>query len=119
MWSNFGDSRHGPERNLSTDWSLSNPAGELVYSTDNLTVLKHKQQMLNQQYSNVVAVSEEHGGLGAQRELSPFLAAADEFTDPIANMALSVDDDLCIMQATTATTGGRLCLFAKLLEPAE
>ena len=63
-------------------------------------VLKHKQQMLNQQYSNVVAVSEEHGGLGAQRELSPFLTAADEFTDPIANMALSVDDDLCIMQAT-------------------
>jgi hypothetical protein len=63
-------------------------------------VLKHKQQMLNQQYSSVVAASEEHGGLGAQRELSSFLTAADEFTDPIANMALSVDDDLCIMQAT-------------------
>ena len=57
-------------------------------------VLQHKRQMLKQQYSDVVAVSEDHGSLGAQRELSPFLTATDEFPDPIANMALSVDDDL-------------------------
>ena len=62
--------------------------------------LRHKRQLLAQQYSDVVAVSEDHGGLVAQRELSAFLTAANEFTDPIANMALSIDDDLCIMQVS-------------------
>ena len=34
----------------------------------------------------------------AQRQLSEYLPAEPVHEDPIANMALTVDDDLCIMQ---------------------
>tara|TARA_B100001057_G_scaffold498664_1_gene606458 strand:- start:1433 stop:2248 length:816 start_codon:yes stop_codon:yes gene_type:complete len=63
-------------------------------------VLRHKQNMLSNHYADVVAVSKAHGGDSAQCQLSDQLGASAEHPDLIANMALSVDDDLCIMQST-------------------
>ena len=56
--------------------------------------------MLSSQYADVVAVSKTHGGDSAQCQLSSHLCAPAVHPDAIASMALRVDDDLCIMQAT-------------------
>ena len=61
-------------------------------------VLKHKQRMLSSQYDTVVAVMDGDESQAAQRQLSEYLPAEAVHADPIANIALTVDDDLCIMQ---------------------
>lgn len=74
-------------------------------------VLQHKQHMLNTQYRDVVAVVEDHHGATAQQQLSEHLPAPVLHPDPIANMALIVDDDLCIMETggEQRLVGGCVC----------
>ena len=61
-------------------------------------VLDHKQHMLRRQYRDVVAVTNNDQARDAQLQLSEFIPAQSGYPDLIADMALWVNDDLCIMQ---------------------
>jgi hypothetical protein len=62
------------------------------------SIREHKQHILANQYTDAVAIADNGD---AERALSPYLATNENaYPDPIANMAVAIDDDLCVIKTT-------------------